>query len=411
MKKVLMILLAFAMVFSMAGVVSAEETKAVSGASGDSGDVEVSHEIPDNCIVSMPVTIPLSVATAFTDEFSEVTLTVTKLQVATGNSLYVTMKSGNGFMVNDSDESSIPYFAGLKNANDEYVECTNGQVVLTASAKDVSASMKFFAKDEDIKEAKNGGKHTDTLTFTYSFVSTEKTTVADSAEDIISAAAGGNDILMTDDISTVTSSSGYGGADIKVNGGVFDGNGNTLSVDGSGDYTAIKTAGGTIKNLAIDDGFRGIFLEKITEDVYLDNVKLGGDGVCYCINTGVNYGDYSLIVTNSEINGWTSFAQIKSASFTNCDFGQGTYYTNVDGRLVKPYVNTVFDRCTFIEGFYIDLSSLESGCKVTLKDCTVLNGAEITIDSVYSDTFDESNEKIFIELPSGRALADCVIFE
>ena len=47
MKKVLMILLALAMVFSMAGMVSADD---IAGESGDSGKVEVSHDIPDNCV-------------------------------------------------------------------------------------------------------------------------------------------------------------------------------------------------------------------------------------------------------------------------------------------------------------------------------------------------------------------------
>ena len=117
MKKVLMILLALAMVFSMAGVVSADE---VAGESGDSGKVEVSHTIPDNCVVSMPVTIPLSVADNYEQITSEVTLTVTKLQVTTGKSLYVTMKSSNGFEVTDSDESSIPYSAGLQGEDGTY---------------------------------------------------------------------------------------------------------------------------------------------------------------------------------------------------------------------------------------------------------------------------------------------------
>lgn len=189
-----------------------------------------------------------------------------------------------------------------------------------------------------------------------------------------------------------------------MNGGVLDGNGRTLSVEGSGDYSAILTSGGTIKDLTLDDGFRGIFLADLTEDVYIDDVKISGDDVVYCINTGtmVN-GVYNMYVTNSTLNGWTSFDGLASASFTNCSFGQGEYFDDVYGRVLKPYVTTTLKDCSFVQGLYIDLSVLGDGCTITLENCTV-NGENLTADN-YATLLEA------IELPIGKALTDCVIFK
>ena len=220
-------------------------------------------------------------------------------------------------------------------------------------------------------------------------------------------------VVLGGNVEETTTATGYGCADIVLNGGTFDGNGNTLSVDGSGDYSAIVTTGGTIQNLIIDNGFRGIFLQDMTADVYIDNAHLGGDGVCYCINTGTNTGDYSLIVTNSELSGWTSFAQIKSASFTKCKFGQGTYYNDIYGRVLKPYVNTELIKCSFIEHMNLDLTELVDGHKITIKDCTV-NGQAVTADVFTVPTTDaEYDTELFtVDLPSwATSINDCIVFE
>jgi len=234
-----------------------------------------------------------------------------------------------------------------------------------------------------------------------------------SAEQIAEKLSGGEDVTLKYDVQTTTTATGYGCADIVLNGGTFDGNGNTLSVDGSGDYSAIVTTGGAIQNLIIDNGFRGIFLKDMTADVYIDNAHLGGDGVCYCINTGTNTGDYSLIVTNSELRGWTSFDQIKSASFTNCKFGQGTYYNDIYGRVLKPYVNTELIECSFIEHMNLDLTELVEGHKITIKYCTV-NGQAVTADvfTVPTTGAEYDTELFTVDLPSwATSINDCIVFE
>lgn len=127
-----------------------------------------------------------------------------------------------------------------------------------------------------------------------------------------------------------------------------------------------------------------------TEDVIIDRVTIGDKNVCYSISTGEGDGTHNLFVTNSTIKGWSSFGTaIKSASFTNCIFTQGEYYTNVFGRLAKPYMDTLFDRCEFNSKFYIDLSVLTTDgdgkvvnpdAKVVLQNCTG-NGVKLTAEN------------------------------
>ena len=192
------------------------------------------------------------------------------------------------------------------------------------------------------------------------------------------------------------------------NGGVFDGCNNTLSVENP-EYNAyvVETYGGTIKNLNITTpAGRGIIISSPKEDIYLHNVYVNGPG--YALNTTEHNGK-NLVVENSTFNGWTSFAGLVSASFTSCTFGVNTYeywqksgYDKDYDRLIRPYVETSFNSCVFEEGFYIDLSALAADKKVTLKDC-VCGKVKITVEN-YS-------QYITIELPSGRILADCVVFE
>jgi hypothetical protein len=206
---------------------------------------------------------------------------------------------------------------------------------------------------------------------------------------------------------------------LSQNGGVFNGNGKNISYTGNGDNYVVMTNGGTIKNLDIDRGFRGIVLMYPNQDVYVDNVNIGvDDEVCYTINTAEGDGTHDLYVSNSTLNGWCSIGTaVKSVNFKNCIFGQGTYYTNVYGRLVKPYVDAVFEGCDFRDMCYIDLSAFV-GQKVTLKNCTV-NGVKLTAQNWTSLVAPESTcgeGQISIELKNGTYMtaenvADYVVFE
>jgi len=202
---------------------------------------------------------------------------------------------------------------------------------------------------------------------------------------------------------------------VKQDGGVIDGNNKELYMECYDDDYGIMTSGGTIKNLTIKEGCRAVMIMYPTEDVILDNVTIGGDGVLYPINTGeAGSTGVNLTVTNSTLKGWTSFGDsIESASFTNVKFEQGTYYNDIYGRVFRPYVNTTLEDCSFIEHFNLDLSSLTSGHKVTVKNCTVA-GQKLTADVITIPSNDaEYDTALFTcDLPSwASSVTDCVIFE
>ena len=247
--------------------------------------------------------------------------------------------------------------------------------------------------------------------------------VAATTADLQAALAEGKNVILANNITVETTemlTAPYGNKmAFSHNGGVFNGNGKAISVKANGDNYVVMTNGGTIKNLDIDRGSRGVVLMYPTQDVYVDNVKVGvNDEVCYTINTAEGDGTHSLYVSNSVLNGWCSIGTaVKDVTFTNCTFGQGTYYTDVFGRLVKPYVDTVFEGCDFCNKCYLDLSAFV-GTKVIVKNCTV-NGVKITAENWASLVAPESTCKdgqISVELKNGSYLtaenvADYIVFE
>ena len=156
----------------------------------------------------------------------------------------------------------------------------------------------------------------------------------------------------------------------QVNGGVIDGQGHTLTVKGAGGTwdSAINTTGGTIKNLTIDSGFRGIFVNhnsNYSDKVVLENVTIDGPVYTISCDQGTNNG---LEAYNSTFNGWTSYAAtIGKVTFTECSFGEGAGYA-----FCRPYAPTTFIGCEFEAGFEMDPRA-----KVTFVDCT-LAGVALT---------------------------------
>ena len=156
----------------------------------------------------------------------------------------------------------------------------------------------------------------------------------------------------------------------QVNGGVIDGQGHTLTVKGAGGTwdSAINTTGGTIKNLTIDSGFRGIFVNHnsdYSDKVILENVTIDGPVYTISCDQGTNNG---LEAYNSTFNGWTSYAAtIGKVTFTECSFGEGAGYA-----FCRPYAPTTFIGCKFEAGFKMDPRA-----KVTFVDCK-LDGVDLT---------------------------------
>ena len=233
------------------------------------------------------------------------------------------------------------------------------------------------------------------------------------ATDLETAVANGGDVVMANDVTLtgkVITTNGiteaYGNkVGVAQYGGTLDGSGNSLTETGKYAYV-IVTHGGTIKNINIVGGGRGIVIYAPTEDVIIDNVVIDGPG--YAINTAEHNGQ-DLIVTNSTIKGWTSLAGLDSVSFTGCLFGENStkcwqnsgYDADYD-RLIRPYGQASFTDCTFEKNFYIDLSALANGNTVTLTNCNC-EGVVLTAEN-YANY-------ITVELPDwATSIADCIVF-
>ncbi|MBO5819987.1 MAG: hypothetical protein J6R02_00170, partial [Alistipes sp.] len=186
---------------------------------------------------------------------------------------------------------------------------------------------------------------------------------------------GGTVVLANPFTIDQSESNGYGKTGINMtNGGTLDGNGNELGAPGStGTWdSAINTSGGTIKNIKVTKGFRGIFIKKDSEHnekLYLDNVTI--DGTTYTISCDKGNG-LGLEATNSTFKGWTSYAAtLGSAKFTGCTFGAGNGYN-----YSRPYAPTEYVNCAFEAGHQVDAVG-----KITFENCT-FNGEALTAENL-----------------------------
>ena len=188
-------------------------------------------------------------------------------------------------------------------------------------------------------------------------------------------AAGGYYTLPFDITVKATASNAYGHTALnQINGGTIDGNGFTFKATGAGGTwgSAINTTGGTIKNITVAQGFRGIFINHnsdYSEKVILENVTINGPTYTISCDQGKEQG---LEAYNCTINGWTSYAKtIGKVKFENCSFGKGAGY-----KFCRPYAPTTFINCNFCEGYEIDAREA-----VVLVNCT-LNGVPVTEENL-----------------------------
>ena len=138
-------------------------------------------------------------------------------------------------------------------------------------------------------------------------------------------------------------------------------------------------------------GLRAIYLNGAEGVFTFDNIV--AKNVAYAINVNSTKA-VTLNVSNSTLQGWTSYGKSTTATFTKVNFTCGNYYANNefssnDNGLFRPYGETVCEECSFENGFYIDLGSLSG--KLTLKNCTY-NGTVLTAENVATvakfDNFD-----------------------
>lgn len=213
-------------------------------------------------------------------------------------------------------------------------------------------------------------------------------------EAIDAAKVNGDTVTLTTDLTIEAGNGGYSKAGIVQNGFDIDGNGHTLNVTGANDTwdCAIYTNGGTIKNLTIASGMRGVFTAGQTEDIILENVTI--DGPIYTISadgaSGVKW-----IIKNSTLNGWTSYTSgFEVVSFENCTFGEGSGYA-----YMRPYADTIYTGCDFTDDYSVDArADIEmtdcsiDGTPMTAEDVAELLGgsAQANIGSVYYDSINDA---------------------
>lgn len=196
--------------------------------------------------------------------------------------------------------------------------------------------------------------------------------------DLKDALKNKENVTLGDDVEIDTKKDGesnaYGKTGLNITDGqIFDGNGNTLSVkDANGTWdSAVSITSGTIKNLTIDSGFRGVFVNHngTAGHVTLQNVII--DGPVYTISCDQGT-DNGLTAIDSTFNGWTSYAAtIGNVEFEGCSFGEGAGYA-----FCRPYAPTAFVNCNFAAGYQMDARAA-----VTFENCTI-GGVALTAENL-----------------------------
>ena len=115
-------------------------------------------------------------------------------------------------------------------------------------------------------------------------------------------------------------------------------------------------------------------MSNITKNVRLSDVSV--QDVAYTLNTGSGIDPTKEItVFNGILEGWTSIASFKNATFKRVNFTKGDYFTEFDdpswNACLRVGTTTVLDECLFEEGFYISLETLPEGGTLTFKNCKV----------------------------------------
>lgn len=192
------------------------------------------------------------------------------------------------------------------------------------------------------------------------------------------------------------------------NNGIYDGEGNTLSITETiNDNIIIKGEQNIeIKNVIIDGNntvtnddksLRAIFVTN-PENIAIDNVYICGVG--YAFNTLGSNNNAIIEIKNSTLIGWTSFDPVKSAKFSNVHFGIGSYYENnsMFNGGIRPYSTTILENCSFDKNFYISTIKLDEKETITLKNCIVNNSLVINKENIesYIKIEGDLNKIIFI---------------
>ena len=196
--------------------------------------------------------------------------------------------------------------------------------------------------------------------------------------------------------------------DMTIKGSGSQGTGGTLNINGNNttieniDYKgdgniaiAVSTGGSnsgtTFRGTKITNAFRGIQFWSLSGDSVIDNCVLDVAGYTFNIDAAVE--GSTLTITNSTLNGWTSYTSgIELVTFENCKLGLNLY------SFLRPYSETTLVNCEFTSDGYQLNAGGSDAYTITLTNCTK-NGTPITAENVKTlllDTEDWNTNAILI---------------
>ena len=179
--------------------------------------------------------------------------------------------------------------------------------------------------------------------------------------------------------------------DMTIKGSGSQGTGGTLNINGNNttienvDYkgdgniavtvsTGAENTGTTFRGTKITNAFRGIQFWSLSGDSVIDNCVLDVAGYTFNIDAAV--ANSTLTITDSTLNGWTSYTSgIKLVTFENCKLGLNAY------QYLRPYSETKLVNCEFTSDGYQLNAGGSDAYTITLDNCTK-NGTAITATNV-----------------------------
>ena len=179
--------------------------------------------------------------------------------------------------------------------------------------------------------------------------------------------------------------------DMTIKGSGSQGTGGTLNINGNNttienvDYkgdgniavavsTGAENTGTTFRGTKITDAFRGIQFWSLSGDSVIDNCVLDVAGYTFNIDAAV--ADSTLTITDSTLNGWTSYTSgIKLVTFERCKLGLNAF------QYLRPYSETKLISCEFTSADYQLNAGGSDAYTITLTNCTK-SGTPITAENV-----------------------------
>ena len=140
----------------------------------------------------------------------------------------------------------------------------------------------------------------------------------------------------------------------------------------------------TMKNSKLNVYYRAFYVvDNANGTIEIDNCDITGSIYALNVNSASSQ-ELVIKCTNSKLHGWSSYGEIKSASFENVEFSKGASQFDY----LRPYADTTLKNCTFDDGFKMGAGT--TGFTITIEDCTY-NGTLLTAANVENLMLDSDN--------------------